>query len=40
MGGEKIAGLFGADIAFPERVVDPEGNVEYAVGLWTFVKFC
>ena len=37
--GENINGLFGAGIAFPERVVDPEGNVEYAVGFWKFVKF-
>jgi hypothetical protein len=28
-----IPGLFGAGIAFPERVVDPHGNEEYAVGV-------
>lgn len=37
--GEKIPGLYGAGIAFPERVVDPEGNVEYAVGLFKFMNF-
>ncbi|KAK2760099.1 hypothetical protein CKAH01_16595 [Colletotrichum kahawae] len=34
-----IPGLFGAGIAFPERVVDPVGNVEHAVGFWKFMKF-
>jgi hypothetical protein len=42
-GGENrhayIPGLFGAGIAFPERVTDPLGNVEYAVGFWKFMKF-
>lgn len=37
--GEKIPGLFGAGIAFPQRVVDPEGNVEHAVGLFKFMNF-
>lgn len=37
--GARIPGLFGAGIAFPERVVDPEGNVEYAVGLFKFMNF-
>ncbi|CAG8960967.1 hypothetical protein HYFRA_00002505 [Hymenoscyphus fraxineus] len=37
--GDKIEGLYGAGIAFPERVVDPEGNVEHAVGLWKFMSF-
>jgi alpha-1,3/alpha-1,6-mannosyltransferase len=37
--GHRIKGLFGAGIAFPERVVDPEGNVEYAVGLAKFMNF-
>jgi len=37
--GRAVRGLFGAGIAFPERVVDPHGNVEYAVGLWKFMKF-
>lgn len=36
---EKIPGLFGAGIAFPQRVVDPYGNVEYAVGFFKFMKF-
>ncbi|KAJ1329263.1 alpha-1,3/alpha-1,6-mannosyltransferase [Microdochium nivale] len=39
MTGEVLPGLHGAGIAFPERVVDPEGNVEHAVGFFKFVKF-
>ncbi|KAK5991693.1 Monooxygenase AgnR1 [Cladobotryum mycophilum] len=35
-----IPGLFGAGIAFPERVTDPAGNVEHAVGFWKFMNFC
>ncbi|KAI8255272.1 hypothetical protein K4K53_003298 [Colletotrichum sp. SAR 10_77] len=34
-----IPGLFGAGIAFPERVVDRAGNVEDAVGFWKFMTF-
>ncbi|KAJ5088200.1 hypothetical protein N7456_011816 [Penicillium angulare] len=34
-----VPGLFGAGIAFPERVVDPYGNVELAVGFFKFMKF-
>lgn len=37
--GEKIKGLYGAGIAWPQRVTDPQGNVEYAVGFWKFMKF-
>jgi alpha-1,3/alpha-1,6-mannosyltransferase len=37
--GNKIKNLYGAGIAYPERVVDPEGNVEYAVGLAKFMKY-
>ncbi|KAJ5082039.1 hypothetical protein N7532_011082 [Penicillium argentinense] len=37
--GPPIPGLFGAGIAFPERVVDPYGNVEYAVGFFKFMNF-
>ena len=37
--GREVKGLFGAGIAFPERVVDREGNVEYAVGFWKFMRF-
>lgn len=37
--GEKVEGLFGAGIAWPERVVDPEGNIEHAVGLWKFMSY-
>ncbi|KAI0466387.1 hypothetical protein F4859DRAFT_307278 [Xylaria cf. heliscus] len=36
---EYVPGLFGAGIAFPERVTDPHGNVEHAVGFWKFMKF-
>lgn len=31
--------LFGCGIAFPERVMDPEGHVEFAVGMWKFMRF-
>lgn len=37
--GKKVKGLYAAGIAWPERVVDPESNVEYAVGLWKFMKY-
>ena len=37
--GQVVRGLYGAGIAWPEQVVDPEGNVEYAVGLWKFMKY-
>ena len=37
--GPVVPGLYGAGIAFPERVVDPYGNVEYAVGFFKFMKF-
>ncbi|KAK8061937.1 monooxygenase AgnR1 [Apiospora phragmitis] len=37
--GEPVPGLFGAGIAFPERVTDKAGNVEYAVGFFKFMKF-
>jgi thioredoxin reductase len=36
---EYLKGLYGAGIAFPERVTDPEGNVESAVGWFKFMKF-
>ncbi|KAK5164363.1 uncharacterized protein LTR77_010059 [Saxophila tyrrhenica] len=35
----RLPGLYGGGIAFPERVVDPRGNVEHAVGFWKFMKF-
>ncbi|KAK6438125.1 hypothetical protein LTR95_005670 [Oleoguttula sp. CCFEE 5521] len=35
----KVPGLFGAGIAFPERVTDPHGNVEYAVGFFKFMRY-
>jgi len=37
--GKEVKGLYGAGIAFPERVTDPEKNVEHAVGLWKFMKY-
>ena len=37
--GGKVSGLYGCGIAFPERVTDPEGNVEFAVGLYKFSNF-
>lgn len=37
--GKRIPGLYGAGIAWPERVTDPYGNVEYAVGFWKFMRF-
>lgn len=37
--GKTIKGLYAAGIAWPERVVDPEGNVEYAVGLAKFMNY-
>ncbi|KAF7594243.1 hypothetical protein BBP40_009795 [Aspergillus hancockii] len=37
--GRVVRGLHGAGIAFPERVVDPYGNVEHAVGFFKFMKF-
>lgn len=35
----KLPGVYGAGIAWPERVKDPYGNVEYAVGFFKFMKF-
>lgn len=37
--GKDIPGLFGAGIAWPERVTDPHGNIEYAVGFFKFMKY-
>lgn len=37
--GGLVKGLYGAGIAFPERVVDPYGNVEFAVGFFKFMNF-
>lgn len=36
---EPLPGLFGAGIAYPERVKDPHGNVEMSVGFWKFMRF-
>lgn len=38
-GGRPLPGLYGAGIAYPERVTDPEGSVEYAVGMFKFMKY-
>lgn len=37
--GEQVKGLFGAGIAFPERVKHPDGNEEMNVGLFKFMKY-
>lgn len=37
--GREVRGLYGAGIAWPNKVTDPEGNVEYAVGLAKFMNF-
>jgi len=37
--GEEVRGLYGAGIAWPNKVTDPEGNIEYAVGLAKFMSF-
>jgi len=37
--GEEVKGLYGAGIAWPNKVTDPEGNVEFAVGLAKFMSF-
>ncbi|GAB7346760.1 hypothetical protein MBLNU459_g1864t1 [Dothideomycetes sp. NU459] len=37
--GQRIPALYGAGIAWPERVTDPHGNVEYAVGFWKFMRY-
>ncbi|KAI1766948.1 pyridine nucleotide-disulfide oxidoreductase-domain-containing protein [Hypoxylon sp. FL1150] len=34
-----VPGLFGAGIAFPEKVIDPHGNVEYSVGFIKFMRY-
>jgi hypothetical protein len=37
--GKIVKGLYAAGIAWPEKVTDPEGNVEYAVGLAKFMNY-
>lgn len=37
--GRNVQGLYGAGIAWPERVVDPAGNCESAVGMFKFMKY-
>ncbi|KAK0730739.1 pyridine nucleotide-disulfide oxidoreductase-domain-containing protein [Lasiosphaeris hirsuta] len=37
--GLPMLGVYGAGIAFPEKIVDPAGNVEYGVGFWKFMRF-
>jgi alpha-1,3/alpha-1,6-mannosyltransferase len=39
MEGNKMRQLFGAGIAFPEKITDPEGNVEMVVGFAKFMNF-
>lgn len=39
MANNPVPGLFGAGIAFPERVVDRAGNVEMSVGFIKFMRF-
>lgn len=36
--GKAISALYGMGIAFPERVIDPSGDHEDAVGLWKFLQ--
>lgn len=36
---ERVQGLYGTGIAFPEETEDPEGHVEAAVGFAKFMKF-
>ncbi|KHJ31505.1 hypothetical protein EV44_g5823 [Erysiphe necator] len=36
--GKSVPGLFGAGIAWPQRVTDPEGHVSFDVGLWKFMR--
>ncbi|KAI2468223.1 pyridine nucleotide-disulfide oxidoreductase-domain-containing protein [Annulohypoxylon bovei var. microspora] len=36
---QPVPGLYGAGIGFPEKVIDPVGNVEYAVGFIKFMRF-
>ncbi|MBW0543807.1 hypothetical protein O181_083522 [Austropuccinia psidii MF-1] len=38
-GNFNVPGMFGCGIAFPERVIDQAGNVEFAVGIYKFMKF-
>jgi hypothetical protein len=35
----QVPGLFGCGVAYPERIKDPHGNVELAVGFLKFMKF-
>ncbi|OAL18848.1 hypothetical protein AYO22_10177 [Fonsecaea multimorphosa] len=37
--GHAVPHAYGAGIAFPERVTDPAGKTESAVGLWKFIKY-
>lgn len=36
--GKRLPGAYGAGIAWPRRTVDPRENVEYAVGMWKFMR--
>lgn len=37
--GEAVPGLFGAGIAWPEKITDKLGNVECNVGMWKFMRY-
>ena len=37
--GEIVPGLFGCGIAFPEKITDRAGNIEYNVGILKFIKY-
>jgi hypothetical protein len=36
---QAVPHVYGAGIAFPESVTDPEHNTENAVGLWKFINY-
>ncbi|KAI9219241.1 hypothetical protein BC828DRAFT_386634 [Blastocladiella britannica] len=38
-GTTKVPGLYGYGIAFPERITDRQGNVEWSVGMWKFMRY-
>ena len=37
--GSVLPNLYGLGIAFPEKTVDPRGNIEDSVGMWKFMKY-
>lgn len=34
---KNLEGLYGCRIAWPEKIYDPQGNVEYILGYFTFL---